>query len=67
MTKERGYKVSDVARTTGVSVRTLHYYDEIGLLVPTDRTPKGYRLYFGAGCVASAANPDRTVFRLFIG
>ena len=45
MTKKHGYKVSDVARTTGVSVRTLHYYDEIGLLVPTDRTTKGYRLY----------------------
>ena len=28
-----------------VSVRTLHYYDEIGLLVPTARTDAGYRLY----------------------
>lgn len=30
---------------TGVSVRTLHYYDEIGLLAPADRTSAGYRLY----------------------
>ena len=36
--------VSVMARKTGVSVRTLHFYDEIGLLVP-DRSAKGYRLY----------------------
>ena len=29
----------------GVTVRTLHHYDEIGLLVPSDRTRAGYRLY----------------------
>lgn len=29
----------------GVSIRTLHYYEEIGLLVPTGRTDAGYRLY----------------------
>ncbi len=38
-------KVSDLARQTGVSVRTLHYYDEIGLLSPSHRTEAGYRLY----------------------
>ena len=32
---------------TGVSVRTLHYYDEIGLLKPTETTGAGYRLYGG--------------------
>ena len=37
--------VSEVARNTGVSVRTLHHYDEIGLLVPSARTGAGYRLY----------------------
>lgn len=41
----RRYKVKEAARLTGVSVRTLHYYDEIGLLVPSDRTQSGYRLY----------------------
>lgn len=33
------------SRLTGVSVRTLHHYDEIGLLIPTVRQPNGYRLY----------------------
>ena len=45
MTQTRTYRVKDVARITGVSVRTLHYYDEIGLLAPADRTSAGYRLY----------------------
>jgi DNA-binding transcriptional MerR regulator len=39
------YTVSDVARLAGVSVRTLHHYDEIGLLVPAGRSEAGYRLY----------------------
>ena len=34
-----------VARRTGVSVRTLHYYEEIGLLSPSGRTAAGHRLY----------------------
>jgi MerR family transcriptional regulator, thiopeptide resistance regulator len=38
-------KVGDLAKQTGVSVRTLHYYDEIGLLSPSHRTEVGYRLY----------------------
>lgn len=38
-------KVKEVADLTGVSVRTLHYYDEIGLLIPEDATESGYRLY----------------------
>ena len=37
--------VSEVARLAGVSVRTLHHYDEIGLVQPTDRSEAGYRLY----------------------
>ncbi|KAM3093285.1 MerR family transcriptional regulator [Phormidesmis sp. 146-35] len=40
-----GLKVGDLAKQTGVSVRTLHYYDEIGLLSPSHRTETGYRLY----------------------
>lgn len=38
-------KVGDLAKQTGVSPRTLHYYDEIGLLSPSQRTDAGYRLY----------------------
>ena len=37
--------VSTVARLTGVSVRALHHYDEIGLLRPSGRSEAGYRLY----------------------
>lgn len=37
--------VKEVSRLTGVSVRTLHYYDEIGLLKPSKVTEAGYRLY----------------------
>jgi DNA-binding transcriptional MerR regulator len=42
-TKE--HTVGAVAELTGISVRTLHHYDEIGLLEPSDRSPAGYRLY----------------------
>lgn len=41
-------KVKEVARLTGVSVRTLHHYDEIGLLSPDTVTESGYRLYSDA-------------------
>jgi MerR family transcriptional regulator, thiopeptide resistance regulator len=41
----KDYTVGDVARLSRVSVRTLHHYDEIGLLVPSGRSPAGYRLY----------------------
>ena len=37
--------VKEVSRITGVSVRTLHHYDAIGLLKPTGVTDSGYRLY----------------------
>jgi DNA-binding transcriptional MerR regulator len=39
--------VGQVAEQLGVTVRTLHHYDEIGLLVPSARTSAGYRLYTG--------------------
>ncbi|MCY1713693.1 MerR family transcriptional regulator [Caproiciproducens galactitolivorans] len=38
-------KINEVAKLTGVTVRTLHYYDEIGLLKPTETTESGYRIY----------------------
>ena len=37
--------VTEIAKQTGVSVRTLHHYDSIGLLKPTSVTEAGYRLY----------------------
>ncbi len=37
--------VKEISNITGISVRTLHYYDEIGLLKPTDKSDAGYRLY----------------------
>lgn len=37
--------VKEISRLCGVSVRTLHYYDEIGLLHPAETTEAGYRLY----------------------
>lgn len=39
------YTVGEVAKLARISVRTLHHYDEIGLLVPSKRTEAGYRLY----------------------
>ncbi len=38
-------KVKEVANLVGISVRTLHHYDEIGLLTPDETTESGYRLY----------------------
>ncbi len=39
------WKVGDLARQTGITVRTLHHYDQIGLLTPSERSGTGYRLY----------------------
>lgn len=41
------YSISEAARCTGVSVRTLRYYDEIGLLKPSEVSEAGYRFYDG--------------------
>jgi len=41
------YTVGEVARLAGITNRTLHHYDEIGLLTPSGRSPAGYRLYDG--------------------
>jgi len=37
--------VNEVSKLAGVSIRTLQYYDKIGLLHPTGYTDAGYRLY----------------------
>lgn len=44
MTK-RTMAVHEVAELTGITARTLHYYDEIGLLKPAKVTEAGYRMY----------------------
>jgi MerR family transcriptional regulator, thiopeptide resistance regulator len=43
--KNKPLKVGQIARRTGVTVRTLHYYDQIGLLSPSHHTEVGHRLY----------------------
>jgi DNA-binding transcriptional MerR regulator len=39
------YTVGEVAKNAKISVRTLHYYDEVGLLRPSQKSESGYRLY----------------------
>ena len=45
------WKVGELATETGLSVRTLRYYDQIALLSPSRHTGAGHRLY-GAGDVS---------------
>jgi MerR family transcriptional regulator, thiopeptide resistance regulator len=45
MKQRQTCQIKQAARLAGVSVRTLHHYDEIGLLVPKRRSAAGYRLY----------------------
>jgi len=45
MPSRRTYQVKHVAELAGLTVRALHHYDAIGLLVPSARTAAGYRLY----------------------
>lgn len=42
---DRHWKVGELARATGLTVRALHHYDDVGLLVPSERTDAGHRLY----------------------
>ena len=37
-------KVGELARHSGLTIRTLHHYDEIGLLKPSGRSDSGYRM-----------------------
>jgi MerR family transcriptional regulator, thiopeptide resistance regulator len=39
------WKIGELARRTGLTVRTLHHYDEIGLLSPVERSGGGHRVY----------------------
>ena len=47
-TENRTWRVGELADATGLSVRTLHHYDEIGLLQPGERTSSGHRQYDAA-------------------
>jgi len=42
---ERHWKVGDLAKLTGLTVRTLRFYDQIGLFSPSGQTESGHRLY----------------------
>ncbi|CAG7615692.1 MerR family transcriptional regulator [Paenibacillus allorhizosphaerae] len=42
---KRKWKVGDLAKLTGLTVRTLRFYDQIGLFSPSDQTESGHRLY----------------------
>ncbi len=41
----RIWKVGELGRITGLSIRTLHYYEGMGLLIPSGRTDSGHRVY----------------------
>jgi MerR family transcriptional regulator, thiopeptide resistance regulator len=45
---KRTWRIGEVATATGLTVRALHHYDQIGLVVPTARTSGGHRLYTDA-------------------
>src|SRR3954453_1690748 len=38
-------KIGEIADATGMTIRALHYYEEVGLLTPTARSDAGHRLY----------------------
>ncbi len=39
------YKIGDLAKFAGVTVRTIRYYEELGLMIPSETSPGGFRLY----------------------
>jgi DNA-binding transcriptional MerR regulator len=45
MSGETRHTIGDLARRTGLSIKTIRYYADSGLVPPTDRSPAGYRLY----------------------
>jgi len=45
MAEEQGYRVGELARRSGLSIRAVRYYDHIGLLRPSGRTAAGHRRY----------------------
>lgn len=47
MEKKEGYSIGEFSKRTGTSIRTLQYYDEIGLLKPEKNMSSGHRVYRG--------------------
>ncbi|CUB08966.1 HTH-type transcriptional activator mta [Bacillus cereus] len=47
MSKREGYSIGEFSRRTGTTIRTLQYYDEIGLLKPEKNVSSGHRVYKG--------------------
>jgi len=41
----RQYKIGQIAKASGLSVETIRYYEQRGLIPPADRLPSGYRIY----------------------
>ena len=41
----RKWRIGELARETGLTIRTLHHYDAIGLVTPSSRTSGGHRVY----------------------
>lgn len=48
MTDEQRMQIGEVAERTGLSLRTIRHYEEVGLVVPSARTKGGFRLYTAA-------------------
>lgn len=44
-TEQHAMQIGEIAARTGLSLRTIRYYEEIGLVVPTGRTSGGFRIY----------------------
>ncbi|SMQ87040.1 MerR HTH family regulatory protein [Bacillus sp. OV166] len=42
---KKNWKIGELAKQTGLSIRTLHHYDQIGLLSPSMYTESGHRIY----------------------
>lgn len=45
------WKIGEMTHRTGLTVRTLHFYEELGLIGPVSRTPSGHRLYQSADLI----------------
>lgn len=45
---EASLQIGEVADAVGLSIRTIRHYDELGLVVPSGRSPGGFRLYTGS-------------------
>jgi len=43
--EQRRWQIGELAQLTGITVRALRHYDELGLLVPSERSDAGYRIY----------------------